>query len=79
MLSSQAREQISHLIKTKDSIIKAIVDLDLQILTHIDQLKNETIQKLNSLQSSRRTLTAYRSPLEKVEQAENSGIIDKEA
>ena len=79
MLSSQAREQISHLIKTKDSIIKAIVDLDLQILTHIYQLKNETIQKLNSLQSSRRTLTAYRSPLEKVEQAENSGIIDKEA
>lgn len=79
MATTDSKEKISRLIKTKDATIRSIVDLDLQILSHIDRLKNETIQKLNSLQSSRKTLAAYKSPLETIEKAENAGGVDREA
>ncbi len=73
------RTKVDLLLREKDSIVKSILDLDLQILAYIDRMKDETIQKLQSLQSGRRTVGAYRSPIDNVEAAEGIKILDHEA
>lgn len=73
------RSKIELLLRSKDSRVKAILDLDLQILAHIDRIKDETIQKLQSLQAGRRTVVAYRSPMEAVDTAAGNKIVDRQA
>lgn len=73
------RAGIDGAIREKDLLIRAILDADLKILAGIDRAKAETVQKLHSLHSGRKTIGAYRSPLDKVEYAENSRILDKKA
>ncbi|MBI3557337.1 MAG: hypothetical protein HY074_13820 [Deltaproteobacteria bacterium] len=75
----EVRTKVDLLLREKDSIVKSILDLDLQILAYIDRMKDETIQKLQSLQSGRRTVGAYRSPMDTVEAAEGTKILDHEA
>ena len=67
------KEQIARLMSEKDSIVRSILDLDLVILGHIDRVKDETIRKLQSVQSGRKTIGAYKSPMESIETIENKG------
>lgn len=62
----------------KDSLIQSILDLDREILRKIDQIKENTIQKLQSIQVGRKTLGAYKSPMENLENLALKQI-DKEA
>ena len=78
-VSSEDRQKLSALLQEKDSLVHNILDLDLQILKHIDQIKNDTIQKLQSIQKGRKTVSAYKSPLQQVEKAENTKYFDKKA
>ena len=73
------KARLNLLLKEKDSIVKSILDIDLQILAHIDRIKDDTIQRLQSLQSGKRTIGAYKSPVERIESAENRKIMDREA
>jgi hypothetical protein len=73
------RAKIAELFREKDGLVRAILDLDLQILGHIDRIKSETIRKLQSLQVGRRSVGAYKSPMDAVEAAEGTKIVDQEA
>lgn len=79
LMTGEVRTKVNMLFREKDALVKEILDLDLQILQHIDRIKNDTIQKLQSVQTGRRTLGAYRSPIEKVESAEGAKIVDHKA
>lgn len=78
LLTSENKTQIQYLTREKDSLIQAILELDKQILKHIDRQKSDTIHKLQSVQSGKRTLGAYRSPVDSVERAEGKTLVDKE-
>ncbi|MBI3544850.1 MAG: hypothetical protein HY075_16380 [Deltaproteobacteria bacterium] len=78
-IAREERSRVEGFLREKDALVKSIVDLDLQILAHIDRIKDETIHKLQSLQSGRKTVNAYRSPLDSVEAAEGTKILDHEA
>ncbi len=78
LMTSEIKTQIQYLTREKDSLIQAILELDKQILKHIDRLKSDTIQKLQSVQSGKKTIGAYRSPVESVERAEGKSLVDKE-
>lgn len=69
-MTAPNRSRLDQLLSEKDSIVHSILDLDLQILKHIDKLKDDTIQKLHSLQSGKRNVSRYKSPLEAIEAAE---------
>lgn len=75
----EVRTKIELLLREKDGRVKSILDLDLQILAHIDRIKDETIRKLQSVQAGRKTVGAYRSPAEAIEAVEGSRIVDREA
>lgn len=79
IITDRAKTRMNQLLRDKDGIVRSILDLDLQILGHIDRIKDDTIQKLQSLQSGRKTIGAYRSPMESVEAAELSKAMDREA
>lgn len=79
VVPTEVKERIGGLLNEKDGIVRSIVDLDLQILSHIDRIKDDTIRKLQSLQAGRKTIGAYRSPLESIEIAENKKLQDREA
>ncbi|MEW6057367.1 MAG: flagellar export chaperone FlgN [Bdellovibrionota bacterium] len=68
--SDETRSKISQLLDQKDSLVHSILNIDLQILGHIDRLKSQTIQRLQEIQTGRKTINAYRSPLDSVETAE---------
>ncbi len=76
--SSKLRTQVNFYVRERESVVQSILDLDLQILSHIDKLKSETIQKLQSLQSGKKTISAYRSPLEQIERAEEPKSVNRE-
>jgi hypothetical protein len=78
-LGPDGKERIATLSREKEAVVKSILDLDSAILGHIDRIRNETVQKLQNLQSGRKTISAYRSPLETVESAEAKKILDQEA
>lgn len=65
--ASVEKTQIETLLKEKDSILNSILSLDAQILSHIDRVKDETIKKLQALQSGRKTIGAYRSPMTSID------------
>lgn len=79
LITSESRTKMNYLLRDKDVIVKSILDLDLQILGHIDRIKDDTIKKLQSLQTGRKTIGAYRSPMEAVEAAELAKTLDREA
>lgn len=79
VMTDKIKNRVNQLLKDKDLAVRAIIDLDLQILGHIDRIKDQTIQKLQSVQNGRRTVGAYRSPLESVEIAESKKSLDQEA
>lgn len=73
-------EKIASLLTEKEARIRSILDLDNQIINHIHRLKGETIQKLQSVQMGKKTITAYKSPLEQIEASENANkTLDKKA
>ncbi len=78
LLTSEHKTQIQYLTREKDSLIQAILELDKQILSHIDRQKNDTIQKLQSVQTGKKSVGAYRSSIDSVERAEGKGRVDKE-
>ncbi len=74
------REKIAALLAEKDSLIKAILDLDAAIVENINRLKGDTLQKLQSVQIGKKTISAYKSPLDRVEATEkHNKILDKKA
>lgn len=76
--SESMRSAVDTLCIEKNDLVRRILDLDQMIMTQIDRIKDDTIQKLQSLQSGRKTIGAYKSPLESIEQAENKKL-DQEA
>ena len=78
-LDSYTKNRIRDLFQERDALVKSILDFDLRILGHIDRIKDETIQKLQSLQSGRKSIGAYKSPMEVVESAERNKALDREA
>lgn len=78
-LSTQVKNNINQLFKERDALVKSILDFDLRILAHIDRIKDETIQKLQALRGSRKSLVGYKSPLDSVEAAERNKVYDQEA
>jgi hypothetical protein len=78
-MSPTTKDRITLLFKEKDGVVKSIIDIDLQILSHIDRIKDETIQRLQAIQSGKKTISAYKSPTERVEAAENQKYTDREA
>lgn len=80
LMTEGVKKLVGDLLKQKDSLIKSILDLDLQVLSHIDRIKSETIQKLQAVQSGRKTIGAYRSPLDSVDLAEGANkVLDQKA
>lgn len=79
LMTAESRVRMDALLRQKDGLVKSILDLDLQIMGHIDRIKDETIRKLQALQNGRKTINAYRSPIESVETAEGAGIVDRKA
>jgi hypothetical protein len=77
--NAAAKTRLSQLLSEKDGLVRSILDLDLRILAHVDRIKDETIRKLQSLQTSRKTISAYKSPLGTVETAELKKALDREA
>lgn len=76
----ETKQRIERILAEKEGHVKSILDLDLQILGHIDRIKDDTIKKLQALQSGRRTMSAYRSPMDSVEAADGSKqILDSKA
>lgn len=78
-LAPHVKNVINQLFRERESFVRSILDLDLRILTQIDRIKDETIQKLQSLQVGRKSIGAYRSPIEAVETAERNKSLDREA
>lgn len=79
-ITPDAKRGIELSFREREGLVRSILDLDLQILGHIDRIKDDTIRKLQSVQTSRRTVSAYRSPLDSVENAEGANkAIDHEA
>jgi hypothetical protein len=71
--------KMEYLVNEKDGLLKQILDLDQKILHHINRLKDDTLQKLQSVQMGKKTIGAYRSPAEKVNQIEGEKRVDQEA
>jgi hypothetical protein len=78
-LGPDGKERIAALSREKETVVKSILDLDSAILAHIERIRNETVQKLQNINAGRKTIGAYRSPLENVESAEAKKILDQEA
>lgn len=74
-----SKQKINQLLREKDGIVTSILDLDLQILSHIDRIKDDTIQKLQSVQNGRKTINAYRPSNDLIEGSSEMKIVDQEA
>jgi hypothetical protein len=74
----ETRKKVAALLTEKEGLIRSILDIDLKVLAYVDRLKDETIRKLQAIQTSKKTTNAYKSPLETVETAENSKSVDRE-
>jgi hypothetical protein len=79
LCTSEIKTKIQYLEREKKGLITAIIELDKQILEKIKTLKEETIKKLHAIQSSKRTLSAYKSPIDNIETEEGIKIIDHKA
>ena len=79
MMTLDEKRKVNRLFSEKDGLVRSILDLDLQILAHVDRIKDETIKKLQALQAGKKTVGAYRSPLDNIEAAEKPKILDQEA
>ncbi len=79
LMTPEIRTKIQLLFSEKDSILRSIMDLDAQIIRCIEKLKDDTLQKLQSIHVGSRTLCAYTSPMAQVDKAEDSKIIEDEA
>lgn len=77
--TQHARQKIDQLHRERAGLVQSILALDKQILAHIDRIKQETIQKIQSLNTGRKTISAYKSPIDSVEQAEKAKSLDREA
>ncbi len=49
----------------KKALLKSIIEMDTQVLAKLESLKTDTVLKLQSVQEGRKTISAYRSPMEK--------------
>ena len=71
------RTNIKEALLLQGRLIKSIIALDEALLTAIDAIKSETIDKLHSLSQQKRILSGYKSSTERIEAAEGSGYLDK--
>lgn len=79
IVSPAQRDRIKTLWDEKDSHLKNIMALDKRILLQVERFKDDALQKLQSIQIGRKTLGSYKSPMSRVEQAEDIKIVDHEA
>ena len=77
--AAPTRQTLPSCCSEKDGLVRSILDVDLQILGHIDRIKDETIGKLQSLRTGQRAVGGYRSPMDTVEAATGNKIVDQEA
>lgn len=59
--SNQNKLDINKIFSEKDEIIKGILNQDLEILSFIDNEKNNLISQLKVTQKNKKTLSAYKS------------------
>ena len=69
---------IQTLLREKDSIVNSILIVDKEILRALDRIKDDTLQKIHSIQSGRRTVHKYKSSIDTIERAEGLKIVDDE-
>lgn len=58
-IEPEHRAEIERLLKSKDAIVKAILEQDLQVLAYIEKEKSKIIRELREAQQVRRAVGAY--------------------
>jgi hypothetical protein len=79
LFTDEIKTQVQQLLREKDGLLNEIILIDTIILRDVDALKKDTIQKLHTIQTGRKTIQAYRSPLSQVESAVGPKLVDREA
>jgi HPt (histidine-containing phosphotransfer) domain-containing protein len=55
------KSEVAALLQSKDELVKAILDQDLQILTYIDKEKSNIIRELHTNKQAKKAVSAYAS------------------
>lgn len=79
-LLSKAKElpNLTTLEAEKNQLIRSILSLDQSLYSELEKLKSKVVQQLNSVQSGRKTISAYKSPQQEIELAEGGAVLDQE-
>lgn len=72
------KRALREFIDTRDSLLRQIIAVDLLVSKEINSAKVETIEQIQRLSMSRRSIMAYRSPTNQIDSAEGkSGLNQK--